>query len=143
MARAATRAPRQRGVDHRRQLQETLALRLELAQTVIFLDTPWWLCAIRAFVRGLPKSVGEMPERCVDSITQCLRDEWGGAGMIRRSHRLEPEYERSGILRRLSHTTVHVLRSRWETKAFLDDVRSDGALSTRGEYLGISVSHSL
>ena len=31
---------------------ETLALRLERAETVVFLDTPWWLCASRAFVRG-------------------------------------------------------------------------------------------
>ena len=31
---------------------ETLDLRLERADTVVYLDTPWWLCAARAFVRG-------------------------------------------------------------------------------------------
>jgi hypothetical protein len=32
---------------------ETLDLRLKRADTVVYLDTPWWLCAARAFVRGL------------------------------------------------------------------------------------------
>jgi adenylate kinase family enzyme len=31
---------------------ETLDLRLERADTVVFLDMPWWLCAGRAFLRG-------------------------------------------------------------------------------------------
>ena len=33
---------------------ETLALRLERAETVVFLDTSWWLCASRAFVQSSP-----------------------------------------------------------------------------------------
>src|SRR5436190_11745737 len=33
----------------------TLELRLERADTVVFLDTPWWICARRALVRGLRK----------------------------------------------------------------------------------------
>ena len=33
----------------------TLDLRLERAETVVFLDTPWWICAGRAFVRGIRK----------------------------------------------------------------------------------------
>ena len=31
----------------------TLDLRLERADTVVFLDTPWWICARRAFARGI------------------------------------------------------------------------------------------
>ena len=31
----------------------TLDLRLERADTVVFLDTPWWICAWRALVRGI------------------------------------------------------------------------------------------
>jgi adenylate kinase family enzyme len=101
---------------------ETLRLRLERAETVIFLDSRWWLCAGRAFVRGLRKPVGEMPEGCEDSVNRRLRDEWGGVGRIWRNRRSDPEYARSEILRHGSHTTVHVLRSRREARAFLDAV---------------------
>jgi len=34
---------------------ETLDLRLERTQTIVVLDTRWWICAGRAFVRGLRK----------------------------------------------------------------------------------------
>jgi adenylate kinase family enzyme len=101
---------------------ETLALRLERAEAVVFLDTPWWLCASRAFVRGLRKPVGEMPEGCEDSVKRRLRDEWGGVGRIWRNRRSEPECARSEISRHGSHTTAHVLRSRREARAFLDAV---------------------
>src|SRR5262245_55085490 len=101
---------------------ETLPLRLERADTVIFLDTPWWLCASRAFVRGLWKPGGEMPEGCEDSRSRRLRDEWGGVGRIWRNRRSEPECARSQFLRQGSHTTVHVLRSRREARELLDAV---------------------
>jgi adenylate kinase family enzyme len=104
--------------------KETLALRLEYADTVISLDTPWWLCASRAFVRGLRKPVGEMPVGCVDSINRRVRDEWGGVGRIWRNRRLEPEYARAAILRHGAGMNVHVLRSRREMRAFLDAVGS-------------------
>ena len=55
---------------------ETLDLRLERAETVVLLDTPWWICASRAFLRGLRKPVGETPEGCDDSPTRRLGDEW-------------------------------------------------------------------
>ena len=57
---------------------ETLDLRLERADTVVLLDTPWWRCAARSFVRGIRRPAGtQMPEGCEDSFTQRLRDEWG------------------------------------------------------------------
>jgi adenylate kinase family enzyme len=104
---------------------ETLPLRLERAETVVFLDTPWWLCATRAFVRGLRKPGGEMPEGCEDSRSRRVRDEWGGMWRIWRRRRSDPECARAELSRHGSHTTVHVLRSRRETREFLDAIRAD------------------
>jgi adenylate kinase family enzyme len=104
--------------------KETLALRLERAQTIVLLDTPWWLCASRSFLRGLRKPVGEMPEGCEDSLTRRLRDEWGGVGRIWQNRRSDPEDVRSEIVRHGSGMNVHVLRSRREMRAFLDAVGS-------------------
>jgi adenylate kinase family enzyme len=101
---------------------ETLALRLERADTVVVLDTPWWLCARRAFVRGLRTPAGEMPEGCEDSVMRRLRDEWGGVGRIWRNRHSDPEHVRSEISRHGSHTTAHVLRTRREARALLDAV---------------------
>jgi hypothetical protein len=101
---------------------ETLALRLERAETVVFLDTPWWLCARRAFVRGLRQPVGEMPEGCRDSANRRLRDEWGGVGRIWRHRHSEPACARSEIERHGSHTAVHVLSSQREAREFLEAV---------------------
>ena len=101
---------------------ETLPLRLERAETVVFLDTPWWLCASRAFLRGLRKPVGEMPEGCEPSRGRHLCDEWGGVVRIWRGRRSEPGCARSEFLRHGSHTTVHVLRSRREAREFLEAV---------------------
>lgn len=99
---------------------ETLALRLERADTVVILDTPWWRCASHAFVRGLRTPGGEMPEGCVDSFSRRLRDEWGGIVRIWRNRRSEPAFVRSEVSRHGTHTTVHVLRSRREASVLLD-----------------------
>jgi len=101
---------------------ESLDLRLERAETFVFLDTPWWLCASRAFVRGLRVPIGEIPEGCENSVKRRLCDEWGGIGRIWRHRRSEPEYARFEVLRHGTDTTVHVLRSRREASAFLDAV---------------------
>ena len=106
---------------------ETLALRLERADTVVFLDTPWWLCAGRAFMRGIRMPVCEMPEGCVDSVGRRLCDEWGGVGRIWRNRRSEPDFARSEMLRMGSHTTVHVLGSRREARAFLNSISHERA----------------
>ena len=98
---------------------ETLPLRLERAETVFLLDTPWWLCASRAFARGLRKAGGEMPEGCEDSRSRRLRDEWGAIGKIWRSRRAEPEQARAMVSEHGSHAVLHVLRSKREAKEFL------------------------
>ena len=101
---------------------ETLAVRLERAETVVFLDTPWWLFASRAFVRGLRKPRGEMPYGCEDSRGRRLRDEWRGVWSIWRNRRSEPEFARNEIRRHGFHVTVYTLRSRREAIEFLDAV---------------------
>jgi adenylate kinase family enzyme len=103
--------------------KETLPLRLERADTIIFLDTPWWVCASRAFLRGLRRPHGEMPQGCPDSFHRRLRDEWGGVGRIWRNRHSDPRYVRSEIVRHGSSTSVHVLRSRREAMAFFDAIR--------------------
>ncbi|MGZ6962741.1 MAG: DNA topology modulation protein FlaR [Acidimicrobiia bacterium] len=101
---------------------ETLDLRLERTQTVVVLDTRWWICAGRAFVRGLRKPVGEMPEGCADSVRRRLRDEWGLVGVIWRNRRSEPERERAIISQHGSNVALRVLGSRRAAKEFLSSL---------------------
>jgi len=99
---------------------ETLDLPLELADTVVLLDTPWWICAARAFARGFRRPEGEMPEGCEDSPSRRLRDEWGLVLQLLRHRRSEPLQARAIISQYGSHAELHVLRSRRDAKDFLD-----------------------
>ena len=96
---------------------ETLDLRLERADTVVFLDTPWWVCAGRAFLRGLRKPVGEMPEGCDDSSWRRLRDEWRLATVIWRNRRSEPEREHEIISQHGQHAVLHALGSNGQPRS--------------------------
>ena len=98
---------------------ETLDLRLERADTVVFLDLPWWLCAGRAFLRGF-RMPGELPEGCEYSAWLRLRDEWRLAFRIWRGRRSEPERERAIISQHGKHVAFHVLRSKRAVREFLD-----------------------
>ena len=101
---------------------QTLDLRLERADTVVVLDTPWWVCAGRAFVRGLRRPAGtEMPEGCEDSVIRRLRDEWRLVGTNWRDRSKEPERERAIISEHGQHTALHVLSSKRSTRAFLGE----------------------
>ncbi len=102
---------------------ETLDLRLERAETVVVLDTRWWICARRAFVRGFRKP-GELPEGCDDSAMRQLRDEWRIVGTVWRNRRSEPERERAIISRHGSNAAVHVLGSRRAAEEFLSRLGS-------------------
>jgi adenylate kinase family enzyme len=103
---------------------QTLDLRLERADTIVVLDTPWWICAARAFVRGLRKPVGTMPEGCEDSVRRRLLDEWRLVGVIWRHRRSEPEQERAMISQHGGHAALHVLRSKRAAREFLSRLRS-------------------
>ena len=105
---------------------ETLHVRLELADTVVLLATPWWKCASRAFVRGLRKPVGELPEGCEDSVWRRLRDEWRLVGVIARDHGREPEQGRAIVAEHGQHTTLHVLGSKRAARALLESLGRGG-----------------
>ena len=99
----------------------TLDLRLERADTVILLDTPWLICAWRAFVRGIRKPpVGvELPEGCDYPAWRRLRDEWRGVWRIWRRRRSDHERELAIVARHRAHVALYVLRSKHATREFL------------------------
>src|SRR5487761_1779024 len=105
---------------------ETLDLRLGRADTVVFLDMPWWLCAGRAFRRGF-RMPGELPEGCDYSAWPRLRDEWRLAVLIWQKPRSEPEREHEIISQHGKHLALHVLRSKRAAREFLDGLDADHA----------------
>jgi adenylate kinase family enzyme len=105
---------------------ETADLQLQRADTVVLLDTPWWICAARAFRRGLRKPEGAMPVGCEDSAMRRLRDEWWLVGRIWRGRHSEPAEARAIVSQHGAHTTLHVLRSRSEVMDFLARVTFAG-----------------
>jgi hypothetical protein len=100
---------------------ETLDLRLELADTVVVLDTPWWRCSGRALRRGL-RMPGELPEGSTYTRWERLRDEWRLAVRIQRDRRTEPALEREVIARHGQRLAVHVLTSKREVHELLDGI---------------------
>jgi adenylate kinase family enzyme len=108
---------------------ETLDLRLERADTVVFLDLPWWLCAGRAFLRGF-RMPDELPDGCEYSAWRRLRDEWRLAVLIWRNRRSDSEREPEIIARHGQHVALYVLRSKRAVSEFLnglDASRTAGA----------------
>jgi adenylate kinase family enzyme len=99
---------------------ETLELRLERAEDVVIVGTPWWTCARRAFLRGLRRPVAWVPpEGCDASATRRLRDEWGLVVAICRSRGREVERAHALVSRPGQSAAVHVLRSSRATSEFL------------------------
>ena len=101
---------------------ETLELRLERAETVVYLDTPWWLCATRALIRGVRNRPAgfELPEGCAESRGLRWRAEWRLAGLILRNHRADRARELAIVSEHGRHTTLHMLRSKQAVRAFLE-----------------------
>ena len=58
----------------------TLALRLERADTVVVLDMAWSLCSARALVRGVRNSGVQMPDGREDSALVALERRVVGGG---------------------------------------------------------------
>ena len=104
---------------------ESLDLRLERADTVVFLDTPWWICARRAFKRGIRRPAGtQMPDGCEDSTWRRVRDEWRAVWRVWRGRNSERERELAIISRHGTHAALHLLRSEQSVQAFLDRLDS-------------------
>jgi adenylate kinase family enzyme len=103
---------------------ETLDLRLERADTVVVLDTPWWRCAGRALLRGC-RMPATLPEGCEYSAWQRLRDEWRLIPVIWRNRRAKLECEQAIIARHGQHTSRHVLKSKQAIREFLDGFGAD------------------
>lgn len=99
---------------------ETLDLRLDRADTVIFLDSPWWLCASRAFRRGIRRPAGaQMPDGCDDSTWRRLSNEWWLVWRIWRVRRTDNERELEIVKRHAAGLAVHILRSKREVRELL------------------------
>lgn len=103
----------------------TLALRLEVADTLVVLDMPWWLCAGRALLRGF-RMPGELPEGSTYTRWQRMRDESRLAVRIWRNRHSEPESERRIVAEHGQHLAVHVLKSKRSVKEFLDRLVTTG-----------------
>ncbi|MCP3853898.1 MAG: hypothetical protein GY698_04070 [Actinomycetia bacterium] len=102
---------------------ETLALRLERADTVVIMNTPWLVCLGSALVRGVHRPGVQMPEGCEESAWRRLRDEWGVAWRAFRKRGWEPQLERQIISQHGQHAALPVLASKAEVTEFLNRVR--------------------
>ena len=106
-----------------------LDLRFERTDTLVFLDTPWWICARRAFVRGLRRPRGfQPPDGCDDSAWRRLRDEWWLVWRIWRGRHAERERELAIASQYRGQVAVHILRSTRAAREFVDRATSNGAL---------------
>ena len=98
-------------------------LLVERADTLVVLDTPWWICAWRAFRRGLrrPRDI-QLPNGCDESISQRLGDEWGIVWRNWRGRKSVRERELSIASQCQALMRVHVLSSKREVAEFVDRV---------------------
>jgi adenylate kinase family enzyme len=99
----------------------TLDLRLERADAAVFLNTPWWVCAWRALLRGVRRRpVGfQLPNGCDESAFRRLREEWSLVWRIWRDHRSESELELRILSQHANQVALYVLDSKREADAFL------------------------
>jgi adenylate kinase family enzyme len=105
---------------------ESLDVRLERADSVVVLDTPWWRCSGRALGRGF-RMPSELPEGCDYTFWLRLRDEWRLAARIWRKRHAEPAREREIISQHGHHVACHVLRSKQAAASFLDRLEAGPA----------------
>lgn len=110
---------------------ETLDLRLEIADTLVVLDMPWWLCSARALRRGF-RMPDELPHGCEYSRWARWRDEWRLAVRIWKRRHAEPAHEREVAARHGRRVDAHVLGSADEVSSFLARLDRDSARARDG-----------
>ena len=99
-------------------------LLVKRADTLVVLATPWWICAWRAFRRGLRRPSGSrLPDGCDESHVQRIQDEWGIVWRNWRNRKSVPERDRALATRCRTLMQVHVLSSKLEAASFTDNVR--------------------
>lgn len=96
-------------------------LLFERADTLVVLTTPWWICAWRAFRRGLrrPRDA-QLPEGCEESVSQRIGDEWGIVWRNWQGRKSVRERDLSIAAQCQALMTVHVLGSKRELAEFID-----------------------
>ena len=96
-------------------------LLVDRADTLVVLDTPWWICAWRAFRRGLrrPPDI-QLPEGGDESVSQRIGDEWGIVWRNWRNRNSVRESDLSLASHCRSLMQVHVLGSKRDLADFAD-----------------------
>jgi len=90
------------------------------ADTLVVLTTPWWLCSLRAFRRGLRRPPGtQLPEGCEESFAQRIGDEWGIAWRNWRNRKTVPASDRLLAQRCADLMDVHLLSNKGDVTDFV------------------------
>lgn len=98
-------------------------LLVERADTLVVLATPWWICAWRAFRRGLRRPRGsQLPDGCDESFSQRLRDEWGIVWRNCRDRKSVRERELALVSRCRGVLKVYVLSSKRKAADFAGSI---------------------
>ena len=96
------------------------ALLFQRADTFIVIATPWWICAWRAFRRGLRRPRGaQLPEGCDESFLQRVGDEWGIVWRNWRDRKSVREADLALAAQCQALMKVHILGSKQELAEFL------------------------
>ena len=96
-------------------------LLFERADTLVVLATPWWICAWRAFRRGLRRPLdAQLPEGCDESVSQRIGDEWGIVWRNWRGRKSVRERDLSIAVQCQALMKVHILGSKRELAEFVD-----------------------
>lgn len=98
-------------------------LLVKRADTLIILATPWWVCAWRAFRRGLRRPPdSQLPDGCKESTLQRIGDEWGIIWRNWQNRKSVPEHDRALASRCRKRLKVHILSSKGDLASFADSV---------------------